>query len=281
MNICLIMDNPETPRHPVIGVALQELKSVHTVQLFDVQGLTNLEAVKTVQQQPLADLYLLKSHAPEALAAAYTLEQQGRLVVNSWWSSLTCQDRVLMSKYMRDAHLPWPSTQHFSSLAHLLAQPNLLATLSFPLIVKSHFSHRNDLVAKVDTLDALQSLAPQWSAEPIVLQEYAESDGWDIKLWIIDRHVFAARRRTPLEATASKEDIPLTTEELPSDWRNIALEIGRVFNLRLYGVDLLLTRQGPIVVDVNAFPGFRGVPGAVPALVALVQSLLAERQVTA
>ncbi len=27
MNICLIMDNPETPRHPVIGVALHKLGS--------------------------------------------------------------------------------------------------------------------------------------------------------------------------------------------------------------------------------------------------------------
>jgi hypothetical protein len=35
MNICLIMDNPETPRHPVIGVALHKLSATHTVRLTE------------------------------------------------------------------------------------------------------------------------------------------------------------------------------------------------------------------------------------------------------
>lgn len=281
MNICLIMDNPETPNHPIIGKALQELSVMHTVQLLDVRELHSLAAIKQVQTQPLADLYLLKSHAPQALEVAHFLEKQGSLVVNSWESSFICQDRVLMSQYMSNATLPWPTTEHYASLALLLAQPNVLAHLAFPLIVKSRYSHRGDLVAKVATVAQLHALAEQWNQEPIILQEYAQSDGWDSKLWIIDQHVFAARRRTPLDANSSKEDIPLTADELPAGWRDIALEIGRVFNLRLYGVDLLLTAHGPIIVDVNAFPGFRGVPGATTALVHLVQRLLTERQVTA
>ena len=36
MDICLIMDNPETPHHPVIGVALQKLRATHNVRLLDV-----------------------------------------------------------------------------------------------------------------------------------------------------------------------------------------------------------------------------------------------------
>ena len=34
------------------------------------------------------------------------------------------------------------------------------------------------------------------------------------------------------------------------------------FGLQAYGVDLLLTSEGPVVVDVNAFPGFRSMPDA-------------------
>ena len=281
MDICLIMDNPETPQHPIIGRALQELGVIHTVSLLDVRGLNDAEAMQLVQEKPLASLYLLKSHAPQALAIANYLEQQGVLVVNSWASSMACQDRVLMAQRMREAQLPWPETQHFSSLAHLLAQQSLLETLPFPLIIKSYYSHRGDLVAKIDTLEQLQALAPQWDQEPIIIQKFAESDGWDIKIWVIDQQVFAARRRTPLEADAPKEDVPLTANEMPADWLRIALEIGRVFNMHLYGVDLLVTAQGPIIVDVNGFPGFRGVPGASSALVELVQRLITERQVVA
>ncbi len=45
MNICLIMDNPETPRHPVIGVALHKLSATHTVRLLDVHTLTSTQAI--------------------------------------------------------------------------------------------------------------------------------------------------------------------------------------------------------------------------------------------
>ena len=47
--------------------------------------------------------------------------------------------------------------------------------------------------------------------------------------------------------------------------------------MRLYGLDLLLTGQGPVIVDVNSFPGFRGVHGADSAIVALVEQSVRER----
>jgi ribosomal protein S6--L-glutamate ligase len=276
MNICLIMDNPETPRHPVIAVALQKLSARHTVRLLDVRDLSSEQAIAQEQTNTPADLYLLKSHAPQALDVAHYLEGQGLQVVNSWASSVACQDRILMTGKMEQAHLPWPHTQYFPSLGYLLSRPALLENLVFPLIIKSHYSHRGDLVDKVDSIADLQALAPQWSQEPIVLQEFAASDGWDIKLWVIDEKIFAARRCTPLDPHASKEDIVI--DELPIEWEQIIQAIGKTFDLRLYGVDLLTTAQGPIIIDVNSFPGFRGVPGADDALVALVEKLLAKAQ---
>ena len=139
-----------------------------------------------------------------------------------------------MAKRMREAILPWPYTWSFPSLENLLSRQDLLSTLPFPLIIKSYYSHRGDLVGKVDGVEQLRALAGQWGAEPVVLQEYAAGDGWDIKMWVIDKQIFAARRRTPLEPNAPKEDFPIAPDELPKDWAHIALEIGRVFDLRLY-----------------------------------------------
>ena len=278
MRMCLIMDNPETPHHPIIAVALQQLSERHTVRLLDVRTLTGSQAIAEEKGHPQADLYLLKSHAPQALDVAHYLEQWGALIVNSWASSVACQDRVVMAQRMHDANLPWPRTWNFPSLRVLLSDSDLLTGLPFPLIIKSHYSHRGDLVGKLHNVEQLQALAEDWSQEPVVLQEFAAGDGWDIKLWVIDRQIFAARRRTPLEANASKEDFPLSSHELPADWAHIALEIGRVFDLRLYGVDLLMTGCGPVIVDVNSFPGFRGVSGVVEALVALVERMLKEKE---
>src|SRR5712691_1266374 len=100
MRICLISDNPETPRHPVISVALQRLSVLHRVRLFDVHALTGVRAIAQEEMHPPADLYLLKSHVPQALELAHHLEQRGMLVINSWAASMACYDRVLMTWYM-------------------------------------------------------------------------------------------------------------------------------------------------------------------------------------
>src|SRR3989442_7323685 len=122
MNICLLMDNPETPHHPVIGVALHKLSTAHTVRLLDVRMLTSAQAIAQEERHPQADLYLLKSHAPQALDVAHSLEQRGACVVNSWAATVTCQDRVLMAQRMHQADLPWPHTWNFATLEDLLGR---------------------------------------------------------------------------------------------------------------------------------------------------------------
>lgn len=275
MNICMIMDNPETPHHPVLAGMLQQLGTTHVVRLLDVRTLTGSEAIMQESKQPLADLYLLKSHMPQALEVAHYVEQKGALVVNSWSASVACQDRLCMTEYMVKSSLPWPQTQSFETLAEMFAQSEEL--IPYPFILKSRYSHRGDLVEKVENKTQLQRLAAQWSQEPVIMQELVASDGWDIKVWVIDEHMYAARRRTPLDTTASKEDYPIASDELSQRFLHIIQEIGRMFHLRLYGVDLLITERGPVVIDVNAFPGFRGVPNAEHALVTLVERALRER----
>ena len=277
MTICMIMDNPETSHHPVIAKALQQLGTTHTVRMLDVRTLTGSEAIMQESRQPLADLYLLKSHALQALDVAQYVEQQGALVVNSWAASVACQDRLRMTEYMVKNGLPWPQTQSFVTLTELLAQSESGIQIPYPFILKSRYSHRGDLVEKVESKKQIEALAETWGQEPVIVQELVASDGWDIKVWVIDEHIYAARRRTPLDATASKEEFPISTGELSELFLSTIVEIGRVFHLRLYGVDLLITKQGSIVVDINAFPGFRGVPDAENALVKLVERALRER----
>src|SRR5256714_6824687 len=281
MNVCLIMDKPETPHHPVIAAALHHLSTTHKVRLLDVRLLSGLDAIAQEERCTPADLYLLHAHVPQALEVARHLEERGALVVNTWASTLSCQDRVMMAQQMRAAGLPWPRTWSLATLESLLAHPDLLVSVPLPLVLKSRYSRRGDLVVKVDNVEQIQALAARWGQDPIIVQELVSSDGWDIKVWVIDHQIWAARRRTALDAQASAESFPVAPDDLPRAWARLALEIGQVFNLRLYGVDLLIAEQGPLAVDVNAFPGFRGLPGASSALVALVEQIDRARRITA
>ena len=275
MNICYIMDNPETMHHPVIASALQKLHKTHTIRLLDVHGRSHTQALAEEQRHPMADLYLLKSHAIQALDVAHHLEQCGAQVVNSWAATNLCRDRAAFCETLQHAGLPTPETHLVSELSDLFKQP--LTSYTFPIMVKSRYSRRGDVVAKVDSIAQLEALLPVWGQESVVLQEFVEGDGWDIKLWVIGQRVFAAQRRTALEAGFKQSDFPITANALPDEWVRIAHTIGSTFGLHLYGVDLLISASGLFVVDVNSFPGFRGVPHADDALVELVEQLSVEK----
>ena len=272
MNVCFIVDNAKTKEHPVLGAALEQVTLTHSARLLHIAGLTGDQAIACEIDYPLADIYLLKSHLPQALEVARHLEERGALVINSFASSSACQDRALMAQRMSEAGLAFPRTWTFSSVAEILEPDGRFTVLPLPFIIKSRYSQRGDLVEIIQSIEQLRALAGR-NREAVIVQEFAAGDGWDIKLWVIDQQAFAARRRTSLEPNASKENFPLATEELPSAWRSIALEIGRAFDLRLYGVDLVLSEQVPVVVDINSFPGFRGVRGAAALLVGLIERL--------
>jgi len=265
MDICLLTDRPD---HPVLAAAMERLRSRHRVRVVDPETLSAV-ALERELRAP-ADLYLLKSHTPAAIAVARRLEERGAAVVNSALATSRCLDRVAMARLLEGAGLPTPRTLNAGRLASVAARTDLV----FPIIVKSRHSRRRDLVAKVDSAAELNALLPEWADEPVVVQEFLPGDGWDIKLWVTGDHRYAARRRTPLEDGASRETLPIA--ELPADWAHILTRIAAVFDLALFGVDLLLTERGPMVIDVNAFPGFRGVFGAAEALVDLVERAAVE-----
>ncbi|MFE3184089.1 RimK family alpha-L-glutamate ligase [Streptomyces violascens] len=247
------------PGHPLLAATTELLSREHRV-------VTVHPETAAAVLGPLADVYLLKSRTPRALALARDLESRGAAVINSAEATTLCQDRTAMAEQARDAGLPFSATRTFGSLAELAADTGPAR----PLVVKSRHSRRHDLVARVDSPDRLAELAGAWADEPVVAQEFAENSGYDHKLWVIDGTVFAALRRSELAPEGRGPTVPLALGELPSGWAELVVEVGAVFGLDVYGVDVIDTGGGtPLIVDINAFPGIRGQAGAPEALAAL------------
>nr|WP_223242379.1 alpha-L-glutamate ligase [Streptomyces sp. CBMA123] len=249
------------PGHPVLAAAAELL----------VRRGCRVEAVPpggAVAGEP-ADVYLLKARTPQALALARELERRGAVVVNSAAATELCQDRVRMAELARGAGLPFAATVAAGPLAEL-------GSPAYPFVVKSRHSRRHDLVALVDRPARLRELAERWPREEVITQPYLPGNGWDQKLWVVDGRVFAARRRSEL-STADVES-GAAGEWEPSERRAaLALRVGEVFGLEVYGVDLLDGAAEPVIVDVNAFPGVRGRPGAPEALAGLALRVAGER----
>jgi ribosomal protein S6--L-glutamate ligase len=274
VRISLVSDRPA---HPVLSAMLQELDVRHRVAVLSAED-ADPAALAAQEARALADVYLLEAHSPAALDLARRLERCGGLVVNGSAATGACQDRVLMARRLAGAGLPCPRTWSVSTLGRAR---RLLAALHFPLVVKSRYRRPGDLVTQVHGAEEMEALMPQWGGEPVILQQYQDNDGWDVKLWVVGGHAFAARRRTPLVAGASREAVPVAAGDLSAAWVAATLRVGREFDLSLFGVDLLVTARGPAIVDVNAFPGYGGVPGAAAALAAFTEGLSMEASATA
>lgn len=93
-------------------------------------------------------------------------------------------------------------------------------------------------------------------------QGYEENTGFDIKVYVTGREVYAAvAKKSPLHQSIQERFVPLTPEV-----RRLALQVGTLFGLDIYGVDVVETPHGPAILDINDFPSFAKVPRAVPRI---------------
>ena len=110
-------------------------------------------------------------------------------------------------------------------------------------------------------------LDTMWTlGQEILLQELiAESRGKDVRALVIGDRVVAAMRRTAREGEfrsnlhrgGEGQAIPL-----PRDYSEAAVKAARVIGLEVAGVDMLESRGGPKIMEVNSSPGFEGLEKA-------------------
>jgi len=111
------------------------------------------------------------------------------------------------------------------------------------------------------TLDTLWNLG-----QDILIQEFInEANGTDIRALVIDGRVVAAMRRkarigefrSNIHRGGAGEAV-----HLPPEYEEAAVRSAEVIGLKIAGVDMLESKTGPKVLEVNSSPGFEGLERA-------------------
>ncbi len=110
-------------------------------------------------------------------------------------------------------------------------------------------------------LDTLWTLGQE-----ILLQELiAESRGRDVRALVVGDRVVAAMRRQA-RTGEFRSNIHRGGEaravSLPPDYAEAAVKAARVIGLEVAGVDMLESKTGPKIMEVNSSPGFEGLEAA-------------------
>lgn len=137
-----------------------------------------------------------------------------------------------------------------------------------PMVIKLLEGTQGVGVVLAETNNAAKSVLDAFNGLKVrvIAQEYIEeSRGSDIRAFVVDGVVVGAMKRTGKEGEfrsnlhrgGSAQIIQLTDEE-----ENTALKAARVMGLGVAGVDMLQSKNGPLIMEVNSSPGLEGIESA-------------------
>jgi ribosomal protein S6--L-glutamate ligase len=89
-----------------------------------------------------------------------------------------------------------------------------------------------------------------------------ESKGSDIRALVVGRRVVGAMKRQAVSGEFRSNlhrGGTATKIRLPAEYRRTALAAARALGLRVAGVDMLESKEGPMIMEVNSSPGLEGI----------------------
>lgn len=246
--------------------AIDSLRAAgHTVEILDPEHhVLDLVAPRDAH----VDLVLARGRSSALLSLLRAAEVAGVPVVNSAAAVESVVDKAGMGAVLAAAGVPVPRT--WVGPVDALASRS---DLEFPLVLKPV---RGDNARGLVVVHSRAQLAAVTWPEPVALaQAFHRGDGTDLKLYVAGERVWAVRRPSPVAADGSVRPVATVGEAVavPPALEDVARRCGRAFGLRLFGVDCVEGEQGPLVVEVNDYPTYRGAPGASEAIVDLVEDL--------
>jgi ribosomal protein S6--L-glutamate ligase len=146
---------------------------------------------------------------------------------------------------------------------------DLLAMLGDPPhVIKLNEGSQGQGVLLAEKRSASQSVIEAFRglyANFLVQEFIREANGADIRCFVVGGKVVAAMRRQGREGEFRSNlhrGGSATPAELSPAEIDIALRAARVMSLNVAGVDLLRSRRGPLVLEVNSSPGLEGIEAA-------------------
>lgn len=254
MRFCFILEERYARKPMPLVVADQLAQWGHHIEVLQpyaaVTSLTDLSLTKY-------DAYVLKtvSEGP-GLTILEAAEAVGIPTINNSRAIRLVRDKAVAVAFAQARDLPIPETYFVGHPRALLKLPEHI----YPVVVKPSNGTSLQDIHLVHSPQEMGRLQVDEHSHYLAMR-YVENTGYDIKLYVTGQEVHAVMKSSPLHGEVEEIEVPITREML-----RIARRVGQLFGLDLYGVDVLETPQGLMIVDINDFPSFYGVPRKVASV---------------
>ena len=129
-----------------------------------------------------------------------------------------------------------------------------------PLVVKLLEGPQGRGVVLAETRKAGESLINAFKSlqANLLVQEYIqEANGKDLRLFVVDGKVVATMQRQTATGefrTNPRRSVTASTIKVTAEEKRLATKAARVLGLKVAGVDVIRSRKGPLLLEVNSAP---------------------------
>lgn len=193
-------------------------------------------------------------------------EMQGAYLLNGPIAIGRAQDKLRTMQLLCSEHIDVPRTGFANSP---LDTKDMIKTVGgAPVVIKLLEGTQGRGVVLAETNKAAESVINAFKSlqANILVQEFIEeSKGTDLRCFVIGDKVVASMERRAAEGEfranihlgGSGHKVKITPSE-----RKISVAAAKCVGLKVCGVDLIRSTDGPKVLEVNSSPGMEGVEGA-------------------
>lgn len=176
---------------------------------------------------------------------------------------LQSQNKARTLQIMNRKYIPIPDTLFSVNPENIGEQIDFLG--GAPIIIKlQEGTHGSGVILAESKKSAKSIIDTMYSTNTsILLQEFiAESNSEDIRAFVINDKVVSSMKRKGLE-----DDFRSNIHQggngfkvnLSSEEKEIAIKAAKYLNLPIAGVDMVRSKRGPLLIEVNSTPGLQGI----------------------
>lgn len=198
----------------------------------------------------------------------YRLQRLGMYVVNPPEAIEHCVDKYDILAILEENDVPVPRTAVTENVNLAL---KAFSDLGGDVVVKPIFGSRGIGATRIRDPEVASTVfrAITFYHGVIYLQEFVDHGFSDIRVFVVGNHVEAAMQRVAESwktnysqgARPQPAKLDLAQEEL-------AIKSAKLIDCKIAGVDILESQNGPVVVDVNSQPGWKGLQSVTRSIIA-------------
>jgi len=196
-------------------------------------------------------------------------ELMGIPIINKHLPVLRAKNKQRNLQTLSKHNIPIPKTYIIRSPEYADDVVNDIG--SYPVIIKTIAGSHGQGVSIVESGRGLKSIigmiVSDRNSAPLIVQEYIkESEGKDIRVFILGKRIIGAMERIATQKDEFRSNFHLggrvRVAEMSRKEKDVAFAAVKACGLDMAGVDILRTKTGPKVLEVNANPGLEGITEA-------------------